>query len=86
MVVATPLAEHQRKLRVVSGRFRGHNLQLQPDKCQYMRREDTFYGHKIPQYRKNLMLVKSTRYTQDSKTANKFSRTSGVFSEAHSPD
>jgi hypothetical protein len=51
VVDATPLAEHERKLRVVSQRFRGHNLQLQPDKCQYLRKEDTFYGHKIPQYR-----------------------------------
>jgi hypothetical protein len=34
----------------VSGRFRGHNLQLQPDECQYLRKEDAFYRHKIPQY------------------------------------
>jgi len=51
VVDATPLAEHERKLRVVSGRFRGHNLKLQPDKCQYLRKEGTFYKHKIPQYR-----------------------------------
>jgi hypothetical protein len=51
VVDATPLAEHERKLRVLSGRFRRHNLKLQPDECQYLRKEDTFYGHKIPQYR-----------------------------------
>jgi len=37
------------------------------------------------------MLVKSTllqklTHTQENKTANKFSRTSRVFSEVHSPD
>jgi hypothetical protein len=36
------------------------------------------------------MLTKLTpsklSHTQDSKRANKFSRTSGVFSEVHSPD
>jgi hypothetical protein len=35
----------------LSGRFREHNLQLRPDECQYLRKEDTLYEHKIPQYR-----------------------------------
>jgi hypothetical protein len=43
VVDATPPAEHDRKLRVVSGRFKGHNLQLQLDKCQFLRKEVTFF-------------------------------------------
>jgi hypothetical protein len=43
-VVNATSPEHDRKLRVVSGRFRGHNLKLQPDECEFLRKEVIFFG------------------------------------------
>ena len=46
-VYANSLAEHDRKLREVFGRLRKYNLKLQPDKCEFLRKEVIFLGHKI---------------------------------------
>jgi hypothetical protein len=51
VVDANPLAEHDRKLRDVSGRLREHNLKLQPDKCEFFSKGVTFLGHKISEHR-----------------------------------
>ena len=41
------LAEHNVKIRQVFGRLRESNLKLQPDKCDFLRREDSYLGHVI---------------------------------------
>jgi len=47
VVYANSLVEHDRKLRDVFRRLRKHNLKLQPDKCEFLRKEVIFLGHKI---------------------------------------
>ena len=38
---------HNGKLREVFARLRMHNLELQPDKCEFLRKEVTYSGHKL---------------------------------------
>jgi hypothetical protein len=47
IIYANSLVEHDRKLRDVFRRLRKHNLKLQPDKCEFLRKEVTFLGHKV---------------------------------------
>jgi hypothetical protein len=47
VIYANSLADHDRKLRDVFRRLRKNNLKLQPDKCEFLRKEVTFLGHKI---------------------------------------
>ena len=44
------LVDHDRKLRDVFRRLRQYNLNLQPDKCEFLRKEVTFLGHKISEH------------------------------------
>ena len=39
------------KVRDVFRRLRKYNLKLQPDKCEFLRKEVTFLGHKISEHR-----------------------------------
>jgi hypothetical protein len=41
------LQVHNKKLREVLGRMRKHHLELQPDKCEFLRKEVAFLGHVI---------------------------------------
>ena len=50
VIYANSLADHDRKLRDVFGRLRRNNLKLQPDKCEFLRKEVTFLGHKISEF------------------------------------
>jgi hypothetical protein len=47
VIYANSLVDHDKKLRDVFRRLRNHNLKLQPDKCEFLRKEVTFPGHKI---------------------------------------
>jgi hypothetical protein len=47
VIYASSLVDHYRKLRGVFKRLRKHRLKLQPDKCEFLRKEVTFLGHKI---------------------------------------
>jgi hypothetical protein len=47
VIYANSLVDHDRKLRDVFKRLRKYNLKLQPDKCEFLRKEVTFLGHKI---------------------------------------
>jgi len=47
VIYANSLVDHDRKLRDVFRRLRKYNLKLQPDKCEFLRKEVTFFGHKI---------------------------------------
>jgi hypothetical protein len=47
VVYANSLMDHDRKLRDVFGRLRKYNLKLQPDICEFLRKEVIFLGHKI---------------------------------------
>jgi len=38
---------HNDKLRDVLARLRMHNLKLQPDKCEFFRKEVTYLGHRL---------------------------------------
>ena len=40
---------HNERLREVFGRMRQHNLKLQPEKCEFLRREVSYLGHVIGQ-------------------------------------
>jgi len=44
------VVDHDRKLRDVFRRLRQYNLKLQPDKCEFLRKEVTFLGHKISEH------------------------------------
>jgi Reverse transcriptase (RNA-dependent DNA polymerase). len=41
------LEEHQTKFERLMQRLRAANLKLQPDKCEFLRREVTYLGHII---------------------------------------
>jgi hypothetical protein len=41
------LVEHDTKLREVFSRLRKYNLKLQPDKCEFLRKEVNYLGHVI---------------------------------------
>jgi hypothetical protein len=47
VISANSVADHDRKLEDMFGRLRTHNLKLQLDKCEFLRKEVTFLGHKI---------------------------------------
>jgi hypothetical protein len=47
VIYARSLAEHDAKLREVFARFRKYSLKLQPDKCEFLRKEVHYLGHLI---------------------------------------
>lgn len=47
VVYADNLENHNIKLKEVFNRLRNHNLKLQPDKCEFLRREVMYLGHLI---------------------------------------
>ena len=51
VIYANSLIDHDRKLRDVFRRLRKYNLKLQPDKCEFLRKEVTLLGHKISERR-----------------------------------
>lgn len=50
VLYASSLADHDRKLRDVFNRLRKHNLKLQPDKCEFLRKDVVYLGHKISEH------------------------------------
>ena len=50
VIYANSLVDHDRKLRDVFRRVRKYNLKLQPDKCEFLRKEITFLGHIISEH------------------------------------
>lgn len=47
IIYSETLQEHRDKLKLVFDRLRQHNLQLQPDKCNFLMREIKYLGHVI---------------------------------------
>ena len=47
IIYAETLQLHNDKLREVFARLRFHNLKFQPDKCEFLRKEVTYLGHKL---------------------------------------
>jgi len=47
VIYARSLQEHERKFNQLAERLRKANLRLQPDKCEFLRREVTYLGHVI---------------------------------------
>jgi len=47
VLYARSLTEHDIKLREVLDRLRTYKLKLQPEKCQFLRKEVIYLGHKI---------------------------------------
>lgn len=47
VVFASSLQEHEDKLREVFERLQKHQLKIQPDKCEFLRREVAYLGHII---------------------------------------
>jgi hypothetical protein len=50
VIYANSLVDHDRKLRDVFRRLRKYNPKLQPDKCEFFRKEVTFLGHIISEH------------------------------------
>jgi hypothetical protein len=50
VLYASSLADHDRKLRDVFNRLRKHNLKLQLDKCEFLRKDVVYLGHKISEH------------------------------------
>ena len=44
-IYSSSLEEHVSSIKKIFNRLREHNLKIQPDKCQFMRRETVFLGH-----------------------------------------
>ena len=49
VVFGENLNTHNERLREVLDRMRQHNLKLQPDKCEFLKREVSYLGHVIGQ-------------------------------------
>lgn len=47
VIYASTIDQHSEKLRSVFNRLRSNNLLLQPDKCEFMRKEVAYLGHVI---------------------------------------
>ncbi|CAG9128375.1 unnamed protein product [Plutella xylostella] len=47
IIHASSLEEHELKLRNILKRLRDYNLKLQPDKCEFLRKEVAYLGHII---------------------------------------
>ena len=47
IVFGETLQVHNDKQRDVFARLRMHNLKLQPDKCEFLRKEVTYLGHRL---------------------------------------
>ena len=47
VIHASSIQEHEVKLRNVFDRLRSNNLKLQPDKCEFLRKEVVYLGHTI---------------------------------------
>lgn len=47
IVIGTTIKEHEQNLRQIFERFKKHGLQLQPTKCEFLRREVNYLGHVI---------------------------------------
>ena len=50
VLYADSLVDHDRKLTDVFKRLRKHNLKLQPDKCEFLRKDVIYLGHKISEH------------------------------------
>jgi hypothetical protein len=79
------LAHCDRKLRDVFGRLRKHNLKLQPDKREFLRKEVTFLRHKISDFgvKPDICKLESQNYW-NSETAEKLLRMSRVLEKVRS--
>ena len=47
IIYASDLTEHAQRLSNIFARLRANNLQLQPDKCEFLRKEVAYLGHII---------------------------------------
>lgn len=47
VVLGTNLSEHNQRLSKVLQRLKKNNLELQPDKCEFLRKEVVYLGHVI---------------------------------------
>jgi len=47
IILSTNLPEHDKRIREVFTRLRTHNLKLQPIKCEFLRKEVIYLGHKL---------------------------------------
>lgn len=47
VVFASSFQEHEQKLTEVFERLRKHGLKIQPDKCEFLRKEVAYLGHTI---------------------------------------
>jgi len=78
VIYANSLVDHDRKLRDVFKKLRKYNLQ--PDKCEFLRKEVTFLGHKISEHgvQPNTCKVESVKSFPTPKTVKQLKRFLGL--------
>ena len=50
IIYASDLEEHRKRLKNIFQRLRDNNLRLQPDKCEFLRKEVAYLGHVITEH------------------------------------
>lgn len=49
VIVGSNISDHEEKLKLLFQRLSNNNLKLQPDKCEFMKKEIIYLGHKLSQ-------------------------------------
>jgi hypothetical protein len=83
VLYASSLAEHQTKFNKLVERLRKANLKLQPDKCEFLRKEVNYLGHIISERVKpdpqKILAVKEFPRPQNSKNIKQFLGLAGYY-------
>ena len=84
IIYANSFVDHDRKLRDVFRRLRKYNLKLQPDKCEFFRKEVTFLRYKILDHgvEPNARKIESIKNFPTPKTAKKLKSFLGLAGSA----
>jgi hypothetical protein len=84
VIYARSLSEHDMKLRDVFARLRKYNLKLQPDKCEFLRKEVNYLGHVITEDGvradpKRVIAIENFRRPECEKTLKSFLGMAGYY-------
>jgi len=84
VLYANSLVHHDRKLRDVFKSLRKHNLKLQPDKCEFLRKDPIYLGHKISEHgvepdARKVEVIKNFPTPKTTKTIKELSWSSGIL-------
>lgn len=84
VLYASSLEEHAAKFAKLAEKLRAANLHLQPDKCEFLRKEVTYLGHTIGEsgvrpYSKKIEAVKNFPQTKNAKNIKQFLGLAGYY-------